>query len=328
MWGGKSMIDQPETPGRSCHRGARIALLVGLSWLAGLGLPRLEADAGTHRKAVGSVAQGEVYTARLAAAQATSKPGGGKIWQYTFEVENRKTHAASQLLFGGKAQALEDELEWFGVSGDRLVATTAFGIAVFSLAGNRLEENLVAAGPVPSLDGTQIAYLALHPRGSAKEDSGSVVAVLDLTTMARRYVFPAPDRVTEVRNGPDVYPEVTEPDPAKQHQVLKLFWAPDGARLVFFCRHGFPLLPAIGPMYIVVVDPRPALKMGFVHQALEVSAYRKKGAPAGVDTIHFIEETVTWPSADTISVHARGDFPWVKDPFVLKLPAVPGSRGR
>jgi hypothetical protein len=255
---------------RELYLSAQILASLGLAWTTGFG--PLWGDAASHGPAVGAVAQSEAYSARLTAARAITRPGHGTNWEYTFEVQNRTTHAASTLHFGGADQAVEDELEWFGVVGDRLFVTAAFEIRVFSLATQKTEKEIVVASPVPSPDGTKIAYLVLHPRFTANEDSGSIVAVLDLATLAYRYVFPEPDRVDEIHNGSNVYPVVTEADPAKQHQVLKLFWAPDGKRLVFFCSHGFPLHPQVGPMYVVVVDVHQFLTgTRFVHQPVDGS---------------------------------------------------------
>jgi hypothetical protein len=310
-----------------CLRSA-VSVTALLAWMICLPLHAAQLNSWPHRQKVGDVVQGEVYTARLASVLQIPRPGRGKVWQYTFEVENRKTHAVKILQFGGAGQTVEDELEWFGLGGERLFVTTAFEIGAFSLATQKLEENLVVDTPVPSPDGSRIAYRVLQPRGFPQEDGGSIVVVLDLATMTHRYVFPEPSRVVEFRNGPEIYPIVTEADPAKQHQVLNLFWSQDGSRLVFFCGHGFLLRPEVGPMYIVVVDVHQLLTgTRFVHQPIDPSTYGKKGAPAGKDTIHFVAETITWLNADTISVRPRSDFSWVKDPFVLKLPAVPLAAG-
>jgi hypothetical protein len=291
------------------------------------GYDPLGTGAASHGPAVGDLAQGKAYTARLTSAWQIPRPGLGPVWQYDFAVENRETHAVKTLRFGGAEQTVEDELQWFGVADDRLFVTTSFEIGAFSLATQKLEKELAVDSPVPSPDGNRIAYLAFHPRFTANEDSGSVVAVLDLSTLSYRYVFPEPDRVEEIHNGNNVYTVVTEADPAKQHQVLKPFWSPDGTRLVFFCNHGFPLHPQIGPVYVVVVDVHQFLNgTRFVHQPVDPSVYRKRGAH-GADTTHFFVDSLTWLDSETVSVQPSSALAWAKNPFVLKLPAVPAAAG-
>src|SRR5450759_3573531 len=89
-----------------------------LIWMICLGLEAAPAGSRPHRPTVGDVAQEEAYSVRLASARQIPRQGRGPVWQYNFEVENRKTHAVKTLQFGGADQAVEDELEWFGVVGD------------------------------------------------------------------------------------------------------------------------------------------------------------------------------------------------------------------
>lgn len=275
--------------------------------------------------AIGTSVETERYRVTLTAAREVREQFKQRlVWQYTFRVEDRVSHAVRALEYPAPDSSLGNELRWFSVVGDRLFTTRRLHVGAFSLAGGKTEADMDALNPLPSPDGSRIAYLVLQPRGLAAVDSGTIVVVLDLATMTQRYVFPEPDRVNEFHNGPGVITLVTELDPAKQHEVLNLFWSPDSARLLFFCRHGLILRMHMGPMYVAVVDLHkfPA-ETRFVHLAIDPAAYRKKRAPVKAEMFDFIADAVTWLGGDKISVRPRRDFGEVKNPFELKLPEVP-----
>lgn len=281
-----------------------------------------ESHSGTRQPVTGMAVETPRYRATLTAAEQVQEPLHKRLlWRYTFRAEDRSSHEVRPLEYSDGYGTFDNPLRWFGIGGDRLYAFRPLSLGIFSLATGKLEDDLAVLDPVVSPRGDAIAYGVRQLKYAGSDRQGSIVAVLDLATAKRRYVFPEPQTIAESRDGKSVVVMGPESGLDEQHNVREIFWSPAGDRLAFLCSHGFSLHPA-GQMYLVVVDPGGPAGSRFVHQPLAPQLYRKPGGAAPA-AIYFKAASVTWIDANTLEVRPAAEFSdTIRDRFVVKIPEV------
>jgi hypothetical protein len=267
-----------------------------------------------------SVEKGSYRVTLAKAEQVKVSWNQSPLWHYTFRIEDLKSHVSRLAEYPDDYGKLGNQLRWFGTGGDWLYAFRPLSIASFSLATGKPVEDLAVESPVVSPRGDAIAYGVRQLGWAGSERQGSIIAVLDLASGKRRYVFPEPKTIEEFQShhggivvmGP-------ESDTDGQHEVEGLFWAPAGDRLAFLCAHGFSFHPA-GRMYLVVVNLGGPSGSHFIHQALAPGFYRSDGGTS--DTV-FEASTITWIDARTLEIRPEPEFTdKVRDRLVVKLSEV------
>jgi hypothetical protein len=295
---------------------AAFLMLHALLFLTSPATLALAPSSGAQRPTVGAAVETARYRVTLAAAEQVKKPAWKRlVWSYTFRTQDLASGAVQILNFSRD----DEEILWFGVAADRLYVARRVGIGILSLVSDKLEEDVAALDPVVSPRGDMIAYRVFPIRFADSERQGSIVAVLDLAPARHRYVFPEPDKIKEVHNGPMTLVIGPESDLAEQHDVNELFWSPTGGRLAFLCAHGFKTGHG-GQMYLVVVDLGGSKGSRFVHQPLAPQLYRKPGGKAPLPAVYFRAASVTWIDANTLEVRPAAEYSdKVRDRFVVKL---------
>jgi hypothetical protein len=306
------------------RQGLRVPLdashsLAGLALIFFLAPIAANAGSATSRPAVGTSVETARYRVTLSAADEVQEPMHKHLlWRYIFQAEDRTTSKVRLLEYPDNYGKYGNRLRWFGIEGDRLYVFRPLSIGVFLLATGKLAEDLAVSDPIVSPRDNAIAYSVRQLGYAGSERQGSIVAVLDLATAKRRYVFPEPKTITELRHDKAVVVMGPESDTDQQHDAKRIFWSPAGDRLAFLCAHGFKVHPA-GRMYLVIVDLSGPSGSDFVHQPLSPQLYRKGGA----SDVAFNAESMTWVDRSTIEVRPEAKYSdKVRDRFVVKLPEV------
>jgi hypothetical protein len=292
--------------------GLLLLFLHSASWAA-------ESHSGTRPPAVGMAVESTRYQATLTAADQVPEPSHKRLlWRYTFRAEDRASHEAHRLEYPDNYGSFDNQLRWFGLGGDWLYAFRPLSLAVFSLTTGKLADDLAVEEPAVSPRGDAIGYGVRQLKYAGSDRQGSIVAVLDLATAKRRYVFPEPTAIHELRDGKALVVMGPESGVDEQHNVHEIFWSPGGDRLAFLCAHGFSLHPA-GQMYLVVVDLAGPAGSHFIHQPLAPQLYRKGGAT----DVAFQAGSIVWLDAKTLEIRPAAEYSdKVRDHFVVKLSEV------
>jgi hypothetical protein len=275
---------------------------------------------GTGMPVVGEAVETERYRVTLTKAVQVEEPSTKhRPWNYNFRIEDLKSHESRLADYPDNYGTYGNQLRWFGLGGDWLYGFRPISIGIFSLATGKPVDDLAVVDPVVSPRGDAIAYGVRQLSYAGSDRQGSIVAVLDLATAKRRYVFPEPKTISEFRDKNSIVVMGPESDTDEQHDVEELFWAPEGDRLAFVCAHGFSLHPA-GRMYLVVVSLGGPSGSHFIHQPLAPGLYRK----VGTADVAFEASSITWIDAKTIEVRTKPEFlDKVRERFVVKLAEVP-----
>lgn len=230
-------------------------------------------------------------------------------------LEVRKEGAAPQrLAFSVPKEMIRlDEKPSTRIVDRKLLAYTPGVFAVFDLTTGRLELSKVVMPDLsPTEDGRRLAYKELQPRFLPAEATSAVVNVLDIATLEDRPVFPESRKIDCSQSG---HLLAWEDDPAKRCSVGKLFWSPEGDRLLFFCK------PGAGEVSLVLVDLRGGLKQGrFAERPVAKDLYLKPGAAAKSPEAYFQAETVTWMEGNRVRVEPPPEASWMQDRILLELP--------
>jgi hypothetical protein len=199
------------------------------------------------------------------------------------------------------------------VVGRRLLAFTEGVLAIFDLATGKEELFRVAIPPVtPTADGRRVAYIESQLPFTPKEATSMIVNVVDVSTLDSRPVFPERTAISKGGAGNLL---VWEEDPAKRCTTDKLFWSPEGNRLLFFCASDTHEYSS------VLVDLRKGLDASrFTRQPLPREQYLKPGAPSEGSETFFAVASVTWLDGNRVEVRTAPQNRWLKDRLVLDLP--------
>src|SRR5262249_28685363 len=156
--------------------------------------------------------------------------------EYVLEVTKKGASKPLTLTFGGPQMEVTGEIEALRVTGDRLLVVSEGALGIFDLStGQRSKFVLTHDDPALSPDGKRVAYKEFQPRYTPPEAATTIVRVLDVPTLETSSVFPERSEITSGPNGGLI---AWQGDPLLRHSVGKLFWSPEGQRLLFFCKHG------------------------------------------------------------------------------------------
>lgn len=196
--------------------------------------------------------------------------------------------------------------------GSRLVVLTEAIIAVFDRLANQQVLDVVASpGVAATDDGRHLAYEALQRPFTSPEASGSVVVVVDVTTLERQAVFPEREAV---RAEPSGRFSVWEEDTAQRHAVELLAFSADGKRLAFLCRHGDLADPG-GPRqeYVGIVDlSRGLAASSFVHLPFDWRKHLKAGVELQGRQPFFAADSLRWSSEQTLVIRSSSGAWWLE----------------
>lgn len=230
-----------------------------------------------------------------------------------FILEIRGGGPPRRVVFSGSEKLLSpDHPPATKVVGRRLLAFTEGEVAVFDLTTGKEELRRTATPPVtPTADGRRVAYVESQLPFTPKEATSMIVNVVDVPSLENQPVFPERSATSKGGAGNLL---AWEEDPAKRCTIDKLFWSPDGNRLLFFCAAD------TGESSFVLVDLRGGLAAGrFTRRPLPRERYLKPGAPGDSRETFFSVASVTWLDTDRVEVRTSPENHWLKDRLVLDL---------
>lgn len=201
----------------------------------------------------------------------------------------------------------------------RLLVTTRALIAVFDLETGDQVLHVVAAPQVAVTDdGRRVAFETLQRRFTPPEASSSVIQVLDVPTLQVEPVFPQRSAISPSQFGQLL---AWVDDPSNRHSAGKLFFSPDGSRLVFFCTHGGNQPDVRQKVYLVVVDLSQGLDEScFIHRPFDWQEHLRPEIKLGDRRPYFDAESLEWRDDDTLVVRPPHRARWLEDQIVVPLP--------